>query len=162
MALNTAKVSITTSWTQTKANTGFNATRQDGPYISTVSPTVSAAACNRVYFVQGTLAAAATVTIDLRSLTDPATGEALTPARAYSVHMRGTTTTSRYDPVSGTNPLTWFFGAATERINLNAGDSWAYASATAVTVDATNRNVRISNTAGSGTLTYVLVFLLGV
>ena len=166
MALVTGKLTFTTSWTQTKTHTGsapaFASSKQDGPVTTTVSPTISAAACNRVYFVQGTLAAGATVTINVFSLTEPAFGEAIVPVRAYSIHYKGATTTSRVDPVNGSNPLTWFFGAATDQINLNAGDSFMYASATAFTVSNTVKNIRVTNTAGAGTLTYTVILLLGV
>lgn len=161
MSLTTGKVTFSTSWTQTKSLTGFNASEQNGPYTSSASPTVSSSACNRVYFVQGTLAFGAAVTIDLFSLTEQAFGEAIVPIRAYSVHYNGTTTTSRVDQ-GAANPITWFWGGTTPQINLAAGGSFAYASATAHTVSNTDKNIRLTNTAGSGTLTYTVVFLLGV
>lgn len=161
MALTVGKVTINTALTETKAITGFTTASYSTAYQSSVSPTISAGACNRPYFVQSTLASGATVTIDLRSLTEPVFGEALTPARAYTVHLKIITAPGRYMP-GAANALVWPFNDASDAINLNAGDSFAYGSATAATIDATNRNVRIINTHGSVTLTYTIVFLLGV
>ena len=165
MALVTGKLTFSTSWTQTKTHSGsapaFNSSSQNGPATTTVSPTISGAACNRVYFVQSTLAAGATVTFDLRSITEPAFGEALTGARIYAMHVKILTTTGQLRP-GAANPLVWPFADSSDIISFNSGDSFLFASTTAGTIDATNRNVRIVNTSGGTTLTYTFIVLMGV
>ena len=81
MALTIARLRMESVWTMTKTVTGFDTASYSSSLITNVTPTLSGAACNRAYFVQGTLAFGATVTINLASLTCPVYGEALTPAR---------------------------------------------------------------------------------
>lgn len=160
ISVSTAKLTITSSWTQVNTVTGFNSGSHNGPYTSSVSPTVSASALDRIYVVQGTLTFGATVTIDVFALTTQPFGEALAPVRIYSVHLKIATTTGRYMP-GAANALLFPFNDASDAINFNAGDSFGFASTTASTVSATLRNIRIINTHGSATLTYTLVLFLG-
>ena len=161
MAVDLFQASVSTVWRQSKSVTGFSDATQAYNFRAVVEPTVSGAALNRIYPVQATLAFGASVTIDLRSLTEPYFGEALTPARAYTLQLEFSGATARYQP-GVLFPLLWFFGLATDTLNFNAGDIFLYGSETPATVDATNRNVKITNTHGSLTLTYRFAVSLGV
>ena len=160
MALTALQILTSTVWVQTNPVTGFSTAKHPGGNEKSVLPTVSAAAANRVYITEATLAASASITIDLRSLTEPVFREALTPVRGYSIQLIGTGSAWRLDP-GAANPLQWFFGGTTQQINGGAGAMFCFADPTAVTINATNRNIRITNT-GGGTLTYTLVVSLGV
>lgn len=161
VSLSTGKVTFSTAWTQTNTVSGSNSSTQSGPYTSSVSPTISGAACNRVYFVQTTLTAGSTATIDVSTLTEPFFGTAISPVRIYSIHIKIATATGRYIP-GAANALVFPFNDSSDAINFNAGDSFAHASTTATTVSGAAKNIRIINTAGAATLTYTVVMLLGV
>lgn len=161
VSVTTAKLTFTSFWTQENTITGHNSSKHSGPYISTVSPTVSSGALNRIYNVQATLAFGATATIDVFSLTESAFGTTIAPVRIYSVHIKITGATGRYIP-GATNALVFPFNDSSDAINFNAGDSFLFASTTATTVSSTLRNIRIINTHGSDTLTYSITLFLGV
>lgn len=159
MPLTFANLQLTLSWQQELSITGFNASTQTGPMRATITPTVSAAAAREVYFAQGTLAAGASVTINLNAVTEPAFNRALTPTGAYMIEVTGSGTTWRYDP-GAADPLAWFLGGTTPQVNGAAGDAFAFGSTTATAISAGAKNIRITNTAGAGTLTYSLSVVL--
>jgi len=159
MPLTIAKLNLSLQWQQELDITSFNSSSQSGPLAVTIAPTVGASAAREVYFVQGTLAAAAAVTIDLRAVTEPGFNRALTPTGAYIVLVKGAGATWRYDP-GAANPLAWFLGGTTPQVNGEAGAAFSYGSPTATTINATNRNVRITNTHGSDVLTYTIAVVL--
>lgn len=162
MALTTGKFTISTQWTQTKTATGLaQSVLNGGVYTKSQSPTISGAACNRLYFVQGTLAAGASVTIDLSSVTEPVFGEAITPDRGYSIQVYGSGTTWKYEP-GAANALEWFLSGTSPAISGSAGAQFGFGDTTAGTIDGTHKNIKITNTAGAGTLTYTIYLLVGV
>lgn len=157
--LVTARLDMSMGWTQSHAITGFDSIPGTGNIVAEITPTIGASDAAEVYYVQGTLAAGASVTIDVRSLTEPAFGTALTPTGAYMILLKTSGTTWRYDP-GAANPLSWFLAGTGPQINGAAGGAFGFGSTTATTVDATTRNVRITHTGGSGTLTYTLAIVL--
>ena len=158
-SLTFAKLDVTLAWTQEHAITGFDSSEQASGIRTSILPTISSSAASEVYQVQVSLAAGASQTIDLSSLTEPAFGQALTPTGAYMIVVYGTGTTWKYD--GGTsNQFYWFLGGATQSINSNAGDVFAYGSTTAGAISGAAKNIRVTNTAGSGTLTATVAVIL--
>jgi len=165
MALTRAQMTFTTSWEQTKTITGFNASTQSGSLSTLVTPTISGAACNRIYMVQGTAAFGVTVTVNLFSLTEPAFNEAIAPVRIYGVQLRIAGATGQYKP-GAADPLIWPFADASDALTFAStstlSDSFMFGTHTGQTVSNTVKNVRVINTHGSDTLTYTVAWLLGV
>jgi hypothetical protein len=147
------------AWTQLHTITGFDSSTHSSALVGEIVPTIGASDASEVYFVQGTLSAAAAVTIDIRSLTETAFGTALTPTGAYMIFVKTSGTTWRYDP-GAANPLSWFLAGTGPQVNGASGGLFAFGATTATTVDNTTRNIRLTNTAGSGTLTYTLAVVL--
>lgn len=162
MALTSVIFQTVHQWVQTHTITGYPTATVQGKQSGKVTPTVGTGAANRIYPIQGTLAAGATVTIDLSTLTEPTFGEAISPVRAYTVRITMTGSTWKFEP-GAANPLTWFFSGTSPAIIGNAGDSWGFGSATAQTIDGTHKNVKITNTNGAAlVLTYTVEWVLGV
>jgi hypothetical protein len=156
--LQSAQLVASLQWTA-EYSSGLNTVTAQGPLRGTVTPTVGDSAANEIYFSTGTLAAGASVTIDLRAVTEPQFNRALTPSGAYLLLVKGTGATWRYTP-GASNPLNWFIAGTNPQLNFNAGDTFAAGSTTAATINATTRNVTLSNTHGSDTLTYTIAVVL--
>lgn len=166
MALTRATVKIVTAWEQTKTVTGLaNPITQSDAFSSLVAPTISAGACNRIYFVQGAVAFGATTTINLFSITESIFNEALVPVRVYSVHLRIAGAPGQYRP-GAADPLLWPLADASDILVFNStaalSDSFAFATHTGQIVSNTVKNVRIVNTHGADALTFTVAWLLGV
>lgn len=159
MALTAVKLSINLQWAQEFAISGFNPSRQSGPLDATIAPTVGASDAREIYFVQGTLAAGASVTFSLRAFTEPAFNRVLTGTGAYILVVTGTGATWKYEP-GAANPLEWFLGGTTPAINGTDASAFAYGADDAVTVSATDDTVKLTNTHGSDTLTYRLAAVI--
>lgn len=161
MALRSAQLQATLNWAQRVVpGNGLNPGRQEGPVVGTAAPAIGASDASEVYPLVGTLAAGASVTINLSSITDPVFGQALNPTRVYQMIFIGTGAAWKYEPgsVSGLN---WFLSGITPAISGAAGEFFAFGGITAVTVNGANKNVTITNLSGSATLTYTFVVILG-
>lgn len=158
MPLTLSNVNAEIGWTQTKANTGFTTVKQ-GPdkLVGTLSPAV--ATYNELLAVQGTLAASASATIDLYSITN-LLGEAKTLTKGVAIMVKATTTSMKIEP-GASNPITWFFGGTTPSITIKAGGFFLLGDGGTATLSATDRNLKITNLSGSVSGTYDLVFLGG-
>lgn len=162
MALQAVALQNTLSWRQTHTVTGYQTKSDAQASVNRINPTVSAGAANRVYMVQSTLAAGATVTINLFSVTEPVFGEALVPIRGYILKFLGTGSTWQFD-TSAASPLVWFLAGTAPTLVGNAGDCFDYASATAITIDNTHKTFKITNSNGGVlVLTYSLEVIVGV
>lgn len=158
MALTLSNINAEIGWTQTKANTGYSTVRQ-GPdkLVGTLAPAV--ATYNELLAVQGTLAASASATIDLYSITN-LLGEAKTLTKAVGIMVKATTTNMKIEP-GASNPVTWFFGGTSPSISIKAGGFFLLGDGGTAVLSATDRNLKITNLSGSVTGTYNLVFLGG-
>lgn len=157
MPLTMAKLSLALSWVQENAITGFNAATQQGPLMVSVAPPVSSIAAREIYFVRGTLAAGATVTFDLNSITEPAFTRDLTPTGAYLIVVKGSGATWSYGAGSS-DQFFWFLSSGT--VSGNSGACFAFGDQTPGTISASTKNVAITNTSGGSTLTYTMAVVL--
>ncbi len=161
MALTALTLKNELVWKQTGAITGYATKSIQDSSVDRCNPTISAGACNRIYFVQSTLAFGASVTINLFSVTEPTFGEALVPVRGYILKFSGAGTTWQFD-TSSAAPVVWFLQGTAPTIVGAAGDFFDFGSTTAVTISNAAKTIKITNTAGSGTLTYRLEVAVGV
>lgn len=159
MPLTAAKMSLTLQWSQELAISGFEPSKGQGPLDITISPTVGASDAREIYYASGTLAFGASVTFSLRSFIEPAFNRAIVGTGAYIIVVYGSGTTWRYDP-GAANPMEWFLGGTAPTINGTDASAFAYAAEDATTVSGSDDTVRITNTAGSGTLTYKIAVVL--
>ena len=159
MALTAVKFNINLAWSQSITITGFTSPKVNGSLNVAIGPTVSSTTAKEVYYVQSTLAAGASVVIDLRSITEPTFGQALVATGAYLIVVKGSGTTWRYDGHSS-DPFPWFLGGTTPQINGGTDAAFAFGDTTVGAVSAGVSKVRVTNTAGSGTLTWQLAIVL--
>lgn len=158
MALTLSNVNAEIGWTQTKTNTGYGSIKQ-GPDKLTATLAPAVATYNELLAVQGTLAASASTTIDLYSITN-LFGESKTLTKGIALMVKATTTGMKIEP-GASNPLTWFWGGTSPSITIKAGGFILLGDGGTATISATDRNLKITNTSGSTTGTYDLVFLGG-
>ena len=158
MPLTLSNINAEIGWTQTKSTTGYGSVKQGPSKLSgTLAPAV--ATYNELLAVQGTLAASASTTIDLYSITN-LFGEAKTLTKGIALMVKATTTGMKIEP-GASNPITWFFGGTSPSISIKAGGFFLLGDGSAATLSATDRNLKITNLSGSTTGTYDIVFLGG-
>lgn len=160
MTLNVLKFSAFLTWSAELAVTGFQASENIGgmPAVS-ITPTLGASDCNQPHGVQGTLAFGASVTFNLNSLTTSLFNEVVNPSRFYIIAIYGTGATWSYAPGAALpfyGPLS--VGAV---LSFNDGAFMAFADPTATVIDNGTKNIKITNTHASDTLTYTLTLALG-
>ncbi len=163
MALTALTLRNELVWKQTGAITGYNTKSIQDSSVDRANPTISAGACNRIYFVQGTLAAGGTITFNLFSLTEPTFGEAIVPVRAYILKLRCTGTTWKLEQGAAA-PLLWFLlGTTAPNITGGDGDFFDFGSQTATVISNTSKTLLLTNTNGAAAvLTYRLEVAVGV
>lgn len=131
------------SWTQSKANTGYTKTKQ-GPDQISVSLAPDTTTYNRIYATSGTLAASASVTIDLQGVTDYL-GQSLTLTKIIAIQLTATGSTMKYEP-GATNGLTWFLSGTSPAITVRDGGFFLVGDGTYGTVNGTAKTITITNT----------------
>lgn len=160
MALTTASSYNSLTWSQEKLNPGFQPTYQ-GPdtFAFSQTYTVEDTGIDTVYAVEGTLAALASTTIDLQSLTD-FFNDPIVFTRVYSMQVRVDGADLQWGP-GATDPCVWFFGGPTDRMVVKDASDFQYATNYPFTVSASAKNLDFYNSSPTGTLTYSLVILGG-
>lgn len=143
------------TWTQSKTNTGYAKTKQ-GPDQLSVSLTPDTTTYNRIYSTTGTLAASASVTIDLQSVTD-LLGQSLTLTKIIAIQMSATDSTMKYEP-GASNGLSWFLSGTSPAISVRAGGFFLVGDGTFGVVSGSAKTITITNTgAVSGTYELALI-----
>lgn len=160
MALTSASSYNSLTWSQQKANPGFQPTYQ-GPDTFAFSKTyvVEDTGMDTVWADEGTLAPLASTTIDLQALTD-FFGDAVVLTRAYSVQLQVDGGDLQWGP-GASDPCVWFFGTATDRIVVKDGADFQYATDYPFTVSASAKNLDLYNSSPTSTLTYRIAVLGG-
>lgn len=161
---NSLLVSASIGWEQQKTNGSFANSKQ-GPDNLTARYTPSTTTYTNVLLEEGTLAAAASATIDFYSFTDEL-GTAVTATKLLGILIKATASVTGGQlkiEEGASNPLTWFFSGTTPAITLDvgtAGASFMVMEGTTQTLSSTVRNLKLSNP-GSQTITYLVAAIVG-
>lgn len=162
-ALSLNRLTASLDWSQTITVSGFNSSEQRGPLFLQAAPALGVSDANFVYPVSGTLAAGASITFNLFALTGLGFAPDMVPTRAYNMLLKCSGATWRYGPAAATG-LAWFLSAAAY-IQGGAATSdnngFAFLGVAASTIDNGNKQVTLTNTHGSATLTYYIGWTIG-
>lgn len=151
--MNSARLDMAFAWSQKNPRTGFYSPRDLNGLRVSVAPTAGSAGLAEVYYVEGTLSVGASITFNLNSIVAPAFGNTIVGTGVYVVLLQGTGASWKFDPGTS-DQCTWFFGGATQSINGGDGAAFGFGDRTPGTVNASTKNLRITHTGVSGTLTY--------
>lgn len=159
MALSTASVTGSLSWTQSKTNSGFASTVQGLDSLSaSVAPTLTGATpANVVFAEQRTLTASASQTYDLQSMTD-FLSQSLVMVRAYAIMIScsaGQVTLEQ----GASNPLTWPLSGTAPAMVVPANAFFIFGQTTAQAVSGSAKTLKV--TAGGSGATYKITILGG-
>lgn len=158
MSVDTSQIVGEISWSQSKTNSPFAAIKQ-GPdkLTQVISPSITT--FNRIYAVSGTLAAGASVTIDLRNITDYLS-QALTLTTIRALMIKAVGVDMIYSPAAS-NGLTWFLLGTTPAIVVKAGGFFLIGDGEGFPVTSTDKSFTITNDDGSLTGTYEVALIGG-
>lgn len=161
---NSLLASASIGWEQQKTNGSFANSKQ-GPDTLTASYQPLTTTYTDIYLAEGTLAASASVTLDLYSFTDKL-GTAVTATKLLGILIKATATVTGGQlkiEQGASNPLTWFFSGTTPAITLDVGTLGAcfmVKEGTSETLSSTVRNLKLSNP-GTQTITYYVAAMVG-
>lgn len=159
---NSLSIAASMQWAQSKANTGFDDSKQ-GPQTLSFSATPSTTTFSEVYLEQFTLAASVSATKDFYSFTN-CFGAAITATKiiGWLIKATGATGQLKIEP-GASNPLAWFLSGTTPAMTLSCGtDGCAIMvmDGAAATLSSTVRNVKFSNP-GAATITVTISAIVG-
>ncbi len=155
-------VKASMGWQQTQAVTGFTAATQ-GPdsLLFTASP--DAAVLTEVFATTGTLAAAATVTLNFYSITNAFNlAKTITKLAGFLIKATGATGQLKIEP-GASDPLVWSLAGTTPSLTLDCGTGgccFLLHNGTNFTVATGAKNLKLSNP-GAATITYYVSALCG-
>ena len=156
LTLATIAASVKTTF----ANVASIGTSQLGPVTTTYSLSPLAAIADQGYASQLSIAAAATVTIDLASFVDPQ-GSTIVGVKAVSILLlpTGAGAICKVFP-HATNGFSWFMNGTTPFLTIPAGGHLSYSEPAGTTINPTTAHLLdISNT-GSGAMVLTVVILV--
>lgn len=160
MPLDSGSLSATATWEQSVSTTGTGDVSQSDTNVSTV--TFDESTINRVHYVNVSLAASASATYDLRSLTSLlGESDAWTKVQGIKLQVDTGGGDVKLEP-GASNPATWFFSGTTPAITVKAGGFVALGDGSSYTISATVKTLKLTNTSGSLTATGTLVLFGGV
>lgn len=137
--------------------TGYSGGKEVSANFSQPAWVSTAAATNIIAYLgrmSGTLAAGATVTLDLTAFTSADGNGTINFAKivAFAIGITSTTAGGKLIIGNGTNPNGLWFGANTQTWQINANGPWLtggdVVSASGITVDGTHKTVKLNNTSG--------------
>lgn len=168
MALNYIAMTAGFQWKQRVTTAGREDSKHDDAPSKSVKPsTTGGTPANRLYSpATGTLASGASVVINLQSLLD-VLGVSIVATRHFGVRVEWSGNGLKYEPETAVN--NGFFGpftGTTPALSFSGADGlFMYAMTTHDTVDATHKNVKLTNTNSLGNaaaLTYKIEITLGM
>jgi hypothetical protein len=164
MAVTSVTLQTSATFAIERAVTGFTSVAYGPETVSFALTSLDAATWDVVFAETYPLAASGTQTVDLRAFTDIAGNVISSVDKA--LHLQVTVTGAPGDRLNvkphGTNGLQWFFENAAYGINIPGGGTFFFsegASSTGTTVDATNRQILLTNN-GSASLTVTVIATL--
>lgn len=164
MGLSQISVNADVTWQLAKSNTGFTDTIHGTESASFSLTLLDTDTWNELFAAEYTIAAAGTQAVDLRTFTDLAGNSVATADKALAIIIIVTGAAADLLNVKkhGTNGLQWFFGGASEGVNIPGGGMLLFSegsSSTGTTVDASNKQLLLTNN-GAASLTVKVVALL--
>lgn len=160
-ALTVAKLSVSASWVYRHIVTGLRNDDKSDSLTTGVSMVCDSSHATDPYFIQSTLAPSSSVTFNLATLAEQQFGKQLASTRAYVVVVTMADAPWSFAPAGG-NPVSWFLsGTISWTPTSGVPDVFAFGSQTPVTIDATHKQVTITNLSASVTLTYTMALFLG-
>ena len=147
-------------WKQSLPITGFASAVQGEDAISArITPTISDAEANIVFFEQRTLTASSSYTYYLRSLTD-FLGQSFSLSRAYAISVVMTSGSATISP-GASNPLKWFFNANTANVTITSGNSFMFAQKASAIVSGSAKTILVTNPSGLSACVFKIAILGG-
>jgi hypothetical protein len=147
MPLQNVNLTVNLPWTQSATIAGGFQPVTQGPDSQNFSLfNINVATYNQLYTASYTLAASATQTIDLTSLTN-LVGESIDYTQALSILVLPVGSQCTLKP-GATNPLTWFFGGSTQSIIIPDSGMFAFscpATGSGATVSGTAKTLELIN-----------------
>lgn len=159
MATSLATFSSNLTFALAKANTGFSNTALQTSSTSFNLNGLSLTTFNQVFAKQYTLAASASQTVDLTSLTN-LVNEAFSFGHLLTIIIKAVGSECTVSP-GASNPQQWFFGTTTDSVVIEAGGMLAYsgpATATGSAVSGSHKTLLFTNS-GLTSLTLTVVIL---
>lgn len=147
-------------WKQSLPITGFASAVQGEDAISArITPTISDAEANIVFFEQRTLTASSSYTYDLQSLTD-FLGQSFSLSRAYAISVVMTSGSATISP-GASNPLKWFFNSNTANVTITSGNSFLFAQKASAIVSGSAKTILVTNPSGLSACVFKIAILGG-
>lgn len=158
MPLESVSTACSIVWEMFKTVSGFENLTQ-GPNNKSFKQNPDTATWNQLYAAVHSLASGGgTTTINFRSFTN-AVGESVTTTNGILelyISVSGAGSSVDVEP-GASDGLTWFMGGP---ITLVDGSAFKFAQTTSQTVDATHKNITLTNNGGSGTASVTVVAIV--
>lgn len=167
MGLSQIGLSAGITWSLTRAITGFTDAVQGPESASFASNALSVSTWNNLFAAQYTIAPAGTQVVDLRTFTDLDANSISTADKAMAIIILVTGAVAdllnvKTDP---TNGLQWFFEDTTKGINIPGGGFIMFsegASSTGTTIDATHKELLLTNNGAANLVVKVVALVSDV
>ncbi len=153
MALDSINVQAAVTWEQSRPVAGFANVTQGSDTANFALSALDTATWDALFAAQYTIAASGTQAVDLRTFTD-LPGNSVTADKVLTILIlvAGATADRLNVKPHGTDGLQWFFGGATESVNVPGGGCLMFsegAASAGTTVSATARQLLLTNTGGA-------------
>lgn len=159
MPVKTAALSSVVSWSQDRSIDGFDAAQQSSQLQFGLTYNVGPGNVNHIYQRRGTLAAASSVSFDVRDFTDFAFGTSVTATGIYGILVSVTGANCRFEPDT-TNGLQFFFGGMTHAIIIPDGGAFLFGQPSHTALSASSKRFLLTNLSATATVTYRVAALL--
>lgn len=160
MAVSRWTLKAELGWVQSTDNDPFADSKQ-GPDKIDFSPTIVAATFSEVFAKRYVIAASGNQTIDLFAAFTNLLGASVSPTKVCGLIMKasGTGAIAVLEP-GGSNPLPWPLQGTAPELTIPAGGVFLFYQPWTQVIDATNRNLLITET-GAAELTLDVGFIVG-
>lgn len=157
MTLDSGQLTAGVNWSLSKAHTGLTTTKHEGRSSSTLN-----IASEQIFLVQYTIASGANQVVDLRSFTN-LVGESVTATKLYGLYIKVTGTNAKIKleehSVDGLD-LSPLLDGTSPSITVSANGHIDIGSdANPITIDATHKNIKLSNTGSASGTIFVAVYV---
>jgi hypothetical protein len=160
MPLTRSSLTINTQWSLENPETGYATTKQADKHTYSLTPAV--VTFDQVYSKIHTIVASDDLEIDLFDAFTNLVGESVTAVKVCSIEISvtGDDGGCKFEP-GAADALTWFLSGTSPAITIPVGGAMVFAQATAETIDATHRNILLTNTSATDPIDVKITFILG-